>query len=143
MTQLCVIPGDGIGQEVIPATKEVLQALIPDLRVVEAEAGWDCFLRNGTSVPHETIDAISECGAGLFGAVSSPSRKVAGYRSAILTMRKQLDLYANIRPAYTLPGISPRDNVDLIVVRENSEGLYVGQERSDEETARIHVIGWH
>jgi len=129
MPKLCVIPGDGIGQEVIPPAVQVLQVVVPDLEIVEAEAGWDCFLRRGVSVPEATLAAIQECGAALFGAVSSPSRKVEGYRSAILTMRQALNLYANIRPVRSWPGVSPRPDVDMIIVRENTEGLYVGRER--------------
>jgi homoisocitrate dehydrogenase len=129
MPKLCVIPGDGIGQEVIPAAVQVLQAVVPDLKIVTAEAGWDCFLRRGVSVPEETLAAIRACGAALFGAVSSPSRKVEGYRSAILTMRQVLNLYANIRPVRSWPGVSPRPDVDMMIVRENTEGLYVGRER--------------
>jgi homoisocitrate dehydrogenase len=135
MPKLCIIPGDGIGQEVIPAAVAILQAALPDLQIVEAEAGWSCFEKHGVSVPQETLDQIRACGAGLFGAVSSPSHKVAGYKSAILTMRQELNLYANIRPVQSWPHVSSRPNVNLIVVRENSEGLYVGRERSDGETA--------
>lgn len=133
--KLCVMPGDGIGQEVIPAAVQVLQAVMPNLEIVEADAGWDTFLRTGASVPEETLTTIRECGAGLFGAVQSPTHKVEGYRSAILTMRQSLGLYANIRPVRCLPNVSPRDDIDMIVVRENSEGLYSQRETSDGETA--------
>lgn len=135
--RLCVIPGDGIGQEVVPAAVAVLTAVIPHLQIVTAEAGWGTFEKIGVSVPEETLTAVRDCGAGLFGAVSSPSRKVAGYRSAILTMRQELDLYANIRPVQSCPRVSPRPDVDMIIVRENTEGLYVGRERWEDggETA--------
>lgn len=135
MPQLCVIPGDGVGQEVVPVATAVLQAAVPGLELVSSEAGWQTFLDRGVSVPPETLDAIRACGAALFGAVSSPSRKVDGYRSAILTMRQELDLYANVRPVQSWPTVSPRPGVDMIIVRENSEGLYSGRERSDGETA--------
>lgn len=135
MPKLCVIPGDGIGQEVVPAAVRVLQVAIPGLEVVEAEAGWDCFQRQGVSVPEATLAAIRECGAALFGAVSSPSYRVTGYRSAILTMRQALDLYANIRPVQSWPNVSPRPGIDLIIVRENTEGLYAGRERLEGDTA--------
>jgi homoisocitrate dehydrogenase len=135
MKRLCVIEGDGIGREVIPAAVAVLQRVIPDLVIQPADAGWDCFLQTGRSVPKSTLDQIRECGAALFGAVSSPARKVDGYRSAILIMRQELDLYANIRPVKSLPGVSPRQDVDLIIVRENTEGLYSGRERLEGEIA--------
>ncbi len=137
MPKLCVMPGDGIGQEVIPAAVEVLTAVIPDLEIIEADAGWGTFEVQGVSVPEATLDTIRTCGAGLFGAVSSPSEKVAGYRSAILTMRQDLDLYANLRPVLSWPKVSPKPNIDMLVVRENTEGLYSGRERmaDDGETA--------
>jgi homoisocitrate dehydrogenase len=127
--RLCVIEGDGIGREVIPAAVEVLRAAVPGLEIIPAEAGWDCFLRRGVSVPAETLDTIRMCGAALFGAVSSPARKVEGYLSAIIAMRQELDLYVNLRPVRSLPRVSPRDDVNLLVVRENTEGLYAGRER--------------
>ena len=79
--KLCVIPGDGVGQEVIPCAVAVLQKVLPSLETVPAEAGWDCFQRLGNALPEETKAKISACGAALFGAVSSPSKKVEGYRS--------------------------------------------------------------
>ena len=129
MPKLCVMPGDGIGQEVIPAAVAVLKAVIPDVETVAAEAGWACFQKHGVSVPDSTLATIRDCGAGLFGAVSSPSYKVDGYRSAILTLRQELNLYANIRPVQSWPNVSPRPNIDMIIVRENCEGLYSGRER--------------
>jgi homoisocitrate dehydrogenase len=135
MPQLCVIPGDGIGQEVIPAAVRVLQAVLPTLQLVEAEAGWACFEQHGVSVPQETLAKVRACGAALFGAVSSPSRKVEGYRSAILSMRQALDLYANLRPVRSLPHISPAQGIDFMVVRENTEGLYVQRERREGDMA--------
>ena len=137
MPKLCVINGDGIGREVIPAAVTILKAVLPDLETVSAEAGWDCFLKHGVSVPPSTLTTIRECGAALFGAVQSPSHKVAGYRSAILTMRQELDLYANIRPVITLPNVSPRSDLSLTIFRENTEGMYAGRERveMDGETA--------
>ncbi len=131
MHKLCVIEGDGIGREVIPAAVKVLKAALPDLEPVRAEAGWECFLQCGAAAPEETLAAVRECGAALFGAVSSPSHKVEGYRSAILTLRQGLDLYANLRPVRSLPGVSPRGDVDLVIVRENTEGLYAGRERME------------
>jgi homoisocitrate dehydrogenase len=126
MPRLCVIPGDGIGQEVILAAVDVLRAVIPRLETVEAEAGWGTFQESGVSVPEETLAAIRECGAALFGAVQSPTHRVEGYRSAIITLRQALDLYSNIRPVRAWPRVSPRNDVDLIVVRENTEGSASG-----------------
>lgn len=135
MLKLCVIGGDGIGSEVIEAAVEVLYHVVDDLHVYREEGGWGCFETHGDAMPQTTLDRVRECGAGLFGATASPSRKVEGYRSAILTLRRQLGLYANLRPAWRLPGSPGSDDVDLMVVRENTEGLYVGREQSDGQRA--------
>lgn len=133
--KLCVIEGDGIGKEVIPVAVEVLGRAVPGLEIIRAEAGWETFQRVGVSVPSETLATVRDCGAALFGAVSSPARKVPGFRSAIITMRQALGLYANLRPVKSLPAVSPRPGIDLLIVRENTEGLYVGRERLEGETA--------
>jgi len=135
MPRLCVIEGDGIGKEVVPAAVQVMKAVLPDLELFSADAGWECFQKHGISVPASTLSTIRECGAALFGAVSSPARKVEGYRSAIITLRQELDLYSNIRPIRSLPALSPRPDVDMIIVRENTEGLYSGREHLDGDTA--------
>ena len=133
MTTICLIPGDGVGQEVIPAAARVLAVIRPDLSFVQADAGWDCFERCGTALPEATVAAVAAADATMFGATQSPSTVVAGYRSPILALRKQFDLYANLRPTATLlPGQSA---VDLLIVRENTEGLYSGRERRDGDTA--------
>lgn len=136
--QLVVIPGDGIGQEVIPAAVRVLRAVLPELETVDADAGWATFEQEGTSVPDRTLTALRDAGAGLFGAVQSPAHPVDGYKSAILTMRRELNLYANLRPVRSLPlpdSPNARRDVDLLVVRENTEGLYIGEERTDSDVA--------
>ncbi len=135
MPKLCVIEGDGIGKEVVPAAVQIMKAALPELELISAEAGWECFLKNGVSVPASTLSTIRECGAALFGAVSSPARKVEGYRSAIITMRQELDLFSNIRPIRSLPSLSPRTDIDMIIVRENTEGLYSGREHLYGDTA--------
>ncbi|ABU59521.1 isocitrate/isopropylmalate dehydrogenase family protein [Roseiflexus castenholzii] len=131
---ILVIPGDGIGREVIPAAVAVLQATNLPLQFVEADAGWDCFQRCGDALPHETLDAARAADAVLFGAVASPSYPVAGYRSPIVRLRRELDLYANIRPVFDdpPPGDPRARRVDLAVVRENTEGLYAGRERVED-----------
>src|SRR5689334_15005883 len=96
--RILVAPGDGIGREVIPAALEVLRVTGLPFEFVPAEAGWECFQRHGTSLPDETLAAAGAADAVLFGAVSSPSHPVTGYRSPIVGLRRALDLYANIRP---------------------------------------------
>lgn len=127
-----LIPADGIGKEVIPAARSVIEALgsdIPKPEFVDLLAGFELFTRTGTALPEETIQAMRECDCGMFGAVSSPSRRVAGYSSPIVALRKELDLYANIRPVISVAA-NPLDkpDVDLVVVRENTECLYIKQE---------------
>ncbi len=133
--RIVLIPGDGIGREVIPAAVEVLQATGAALELVAAEAGWGTFERQGTALPAATVDAVRECGLALFGAVSSPLGKMPGYRSPIVQLRRELDLYANVRPALSAPLAGSRDGVDLVIVRENTEGLYAGRERREGDTA--------
>jgi homoisocitrate dehydrogenase len=143
--KLCVIPGDGVGREVVPCAVDVLRRVLPDLELAPAEAGWDCFTRTGSALPEDTLASIAACGAALFGAVSSPSRKVEGYRSPIVALRQRFDLYANLRPTRKLENPSTIDcrlsTVDLLIVRENTQGLYAGREhRRGEEAIAERVI---
>ena len=130
---ICLIPGDGVGREVVPAAARVIKALGVDIGFTHADAGWDCFQQQGTALPEATIAAIQSAGWALFGATSSPSTKVAGYSSPVLALRKRFDLYANLRPTLSIPG--GRQGVDLFIVRENTEGLYSGRERREGDTA--------
>ncbi len=135
MPTICLIPGDGVGREVIPAAARVLAGVLPTARFIEADAGWDCFLRRGTALPNETLAAVAAADGTLFGATQSPTTgEVSGYRSPILALRQRFDLYANLRPtAQPVPGGWP---IDLLIVRENTEGLYSGRERwEDPDTA--------
>jgi homoisocitrate dehydrogenase len=129
--QICVIPGDGIGPEVIGAAVQVLRALLPEVHLVEMPAGWDCFQQRGTALPADTLAAARRADAVLFGAVASPSYPVEGYRSPIVALRRELDCFANLRPVRSLP--TAARHVDLVVVRENTEGLYSGRERLEDD----------
>ncbi len=133
--RICVIEGDGIGHEVIPVAVRALRAVAPDLEFVEAEAGFECFERRGVAIPEETWDAIEGSDGILFGAISAPSEDVPGYEPAILTLRQRLRLYANLRPTVSPPLPGLRQGVDLLIVRENTEGLYVRTEWGDGESA--------
>ncbi|WP_457631769.1 isocitrate/isopropylmalate dehydrogenase family protein [Oceanithermus sp.] len=127
--RILLIEGDGIGHEVIPAAKLVIDATGLNIEYDHAEAGWETFEKTGISVPEETVRKVRQADATLFGAATSPTRKVEGFFGAIRYLRRQLDLYANIRPAkyHPVPGATP--GTDLMVVRENTEGLYVEGER--------------
>lgn len=129
MPTIVLIPGDGVGQEVIPAAADVLAALGLGLRFVTAPAGYAHFQRTGNAIPDETLADIASAGVALFGATSSPSTHVPGYRSPILALRQTFDLYANLRPVNSLPIAASRPNLNLLIVRENTEGLYAGRER--------------
>jgi homoisocitrate dehydrogenase len=132
---ICLIPGDGIGTEVIPAAVEALKALALDLTFVEAEAGFTCFQKHGNALPASTFELARRSDAVLFGATSSPSTVVPGYRSPILALRREFDLYANLRPVFSLPGTFSQPGIDLLIVRENTEGLYSGREHRDGDMA--------
>ncbi|KAK9453472.1 hypothetical protein V1511DRAFT_504840 [Dipodascopsis uninucleata] len=125
-----LIPGDGIGKEVIPAGRQVLEALPTEdglkFEFIDLIAGFECFKRTGVALPEETVKAlVEECDGALFGAVSSPTTKVAGYSSPIVALRKKLGLYANVRPVKSVGDERP---VDMVIVRENTEDLYVKEE---------------
>lgn len=127
-----MIPGDGIGREVIPAGRQVLEALPAshglNFEFVELQAGFEHFKKTGTALPEETVEILkNETDAALFGAVSSPTTKVAGYSSPIVALRKKLGLYANVRPVKSVEGIGRP--VDMVIVRENTEDLYVKEEK--------------
>jgi len=121
------IAGDGIGPEVMAATDAVLRAAGAPIDWIEASAGLGAFERFGDPLPDATLDLIRKHRVALKGPCTTPIGK--GYRSINVRLRKELDLYASVRPVRTLPGYAgPYQNVDLIVVRENTEGLYSGQE---------------
>jgi homoisocitrate dehydrogenase len=135
MLKVCLIPGDGVGQEVVPAAAEVLAALGLGIQFTQAQAGYEHFRRSGSAIPDETLADVETAGTALFGATSSPSTVIEGYRSPILVLRKVFDLYANLRPVFSLPGDFSRAGVNLLIVRENTEGLYAGRERREGDTA--------
>jgi homoisocitrate dehydrogenase len=130
--ELCVIEGDGVGHEVIPAAVRVLKSLVPELQLFPAEAGFECLLTNGTPLPSKTVELAERCRAVLFGAAESPSYIVEGYYSPIIALRQRLKAYANVRPTRYLPVATARPGVDMIIVRENTEDLYTGSETLSE-----------
>jgi homoisocitrate dehydrogenase len=132
---ICLIPGDGIGKEVIAVAAELLAALGLGLRFVEAPAGYEHFRATGDAIPDSTLAEVASAQAALFGATSSPSDPAPGYHSPILVLRRTFDLYANLRPVFSLPGRFSRRGVNLLIVRENTEDLYAGRERLEGDTA--------
>src|SRR5438067_6683357 len=125
--QLVLIPGDGIGPEVTDAARTVVAAAGVTIDWVLAPAGLDAAAEFGEPLPEATLDRIRDYRVALKGPCTTQPGK--GYRSINVRLRQGLDLYASIRPVRTLPGVkSPYSGVDLIVVRENTEGLYSGLE---------------
>jgi homoisocitrate dehydrogenase len=127
-----MMPADGIGREVLPVAQRVLQLTpgAPKMEFVPLAAGFELFTKTGTALPKETIEALkTDCDAAMFGSVSSPSHRVEGYSSPIVQLRKELDLYANIRPVVGVRGTKDEAKwVDTVIVRENTECLYIKSE---------------
>jgi 3-isopropylmalate dehydrogenase len=119
---VAVIPGDGIGHEVVPAALEVLDA-VGDFEFVHAEAGDAVAEERGTPLPEETVAAVTDADATLFGATGETSADV------ILPLRDAVGSFVNVRPARTYPGVDAvRPETDLVILRENTEGVYTGIE---------------
>ena len=122
-----LIPGDGTGPEITEATRRVLEATGVKFEWEIQLAGAAVLEKRGTILPDEVIESIRRTRVGLKGPITTPVGK--GLRSANMTLRKKLDLYANLRPAKTYRGLRSRyENIDLIIVRENTEDLYAGIE---------------
>jgi homoisocitrate dehydrogenase len=133
--RICLLPGDGIGPEVIDCAEQVLCALPLDWELTRAEIGFGAYERFGTPLPDSTMDMIHLSSATLLGAVTTPPN-IPGYFSPIVRVRQSLELFANLRPSRSIPHISSRPNIDLMIVRENTEGLYSGIERVEEDGNR-------
>jgi isocitrate dehydrogenase (NAD+) len=126
-TPVVMIPGDGIGPEVMTATQAILHAAGARIDWVRAEAGLGAAEQFGDPLPDVTLDLVRRYRVALKGPCTTPVGK--GYPSINVRLRKELDLFASLRPVHTLPGIKvPYREVDLVVVRENTEGLYSGLE---------------
>jgi isocitrate dehydrogenase (NAD+) len=128
MTQkVCLIPGDGIGPEVTNATRRILDAAGANLEWIECEAGAAAVDVHGDVLPPQTLESVRKHNIALKGPITTPIGM--GFTSVNVRLRKELNLYAAVRPVRNLPGIKTRyDNVELVVVRENTEGLYSGIE---------------
>jgi len=132
--KICVIGGDGIGPEVIRETQKLLSTINVNFEFIEAEAGFEAFKKYGTSLPQKTIEICKSSDAILFGACTTPPF-LKNYFSAIVALRQTLDLFANVRPFFSLPLPNMRQDIDLIIVRENTECLYSKRERKTKEGA--------
>ncbi|PKL65404.1 MAG: isocitrate dehydrogenase [Methanomicrobiales archaeon HGW-Methanomicrobiales-3] len=126
MTRIAVVEGDGIGHEVIPVARDVLALLHPEYEFFPVDVGYSRWEATGCPCADQDIAALKSADAILFGAITTPPMK--DYQSVVLRIRKSLDLYANLRP---IRG----DGFDIMIVRENTEGLYSGIEESSPDRA--------
>ncbi|MGD8621394.1 MAG: isocitrate/isopropylmalate dehydrogenase family protein [Anaerolineales bacterium] len=137
------MPGDGVGVDVMDAARIVLDKLNLPAEYIPADIGWEFWRREGDPLPKRTIKILEQCTCGLFGAITSkptdeaereldPDLQNTGliYRSPIVRLRQHFDLYTNLRPCKAYQGnpLNYRDDIDLVVFRENTEGLYAGVE---------------
>jgi len=123
--QIAVIPGDGIGKEVMEATISVLDKLNLNFNYVYGEAGDECLKENGTALPEKTLKIIKNSDACLFGAAGETAADV------IVKIRQEMKMFANLRPVKTYPNTNSLfDNIDFMIVRENTEGMYIADEES-------------
>jgi isocitrate dehydrogenase (NAD+) len=125
-TQVTLIPGDGIGPSISAATVRIVDASGADISWDTQLAGMSAVARYGDPIPDATLDSIKRTKLALKGPLETPVGE--GYRSINVALRKTFDLYANVRPAHTIVPGGRYENVDLVMIRENTEGLYVGVE---------------
>jgi isocitrate dehydrogenase (NAD+) len=135
MTKVTLIPGDGVGPEIVQACRRVIDASGAEIEWMVMEAGADVMDKYGTPLPVPVLESIRENKVAIKGPITTPVG--SGFRSVNVALRKELGLYANLRPAKSLEGVrSPYNDIDLVVVRENTEDLYAGIERMvDDDTA--------
>ena len=141
MRTITLIQGDGIGPEIIKSVTDIIKAANVEIDWDLQTAGAHLIETEGTPLPQRVIDSIKKNKIALKSPVTTPIGK--GFRSINVALRKELDLYANLRPCYNIPNIKTRyDNVDIVVVRENTEDLYAGiEEKIDDNTAHsIKII---
>jgi isocitrate dehydrogenase (NAD+) len=140
--KVILIPGDGTGPELTEATRRVLEATGVEFEWEVREAGAEVMERTGGSpLPEDVLDAIRETGVALKGPITTPIG--VGFRSVNVALRKSLDLYGQVRPCKTYPGVRTRfDDVDLIIVRENTEDLYAGIEYEEGAPETLELIDW-
>ena len=132
--KVTLIPGDGIGPEIIEAACRVIDASGAGIEWIEMIAGQEALAEYGTPLPDNLLNSVRSNGVALKGPVTTPVG--SGFRSINVALRKELDLYVNLRPAVTIPGVKSRyENIDLVVVRENTEDLYAGVEHMVGEDA--------
>ena len=136
--RVTLIPGDGTGPELTEATRRVLEATGVSFDWDVRQAGVEVMEEAGTPLPDETLDSVKQNGVALKGPITTPIG--TGFRSVNVALRHELELYACLRPCKTYPGVRTRyENVDIVVVRENTEDLYVGieYEAGSDDAAKV------
>ncbi|MEX0770717.1 MAG: isocitrate/isopropylmalate family dehydrogenase [Balneolaceae bacterium] len=137
MHDIVLIPGDGIGPEISRSVTEILTAAGADINWIECIAGDTAYRQTDNPIPDETLEAIRKYRIALKGPLTTPVG--TGFRSVNVSLRQEFNLYSNIRPAKSLPNIDSRyQDVDIIMFRENTQGLYIGKEHWIDE-ARQHA----
>jgi isocitrate dehydrogenase (NAD+) len=125
--RVTLIPGDGIGPEVSSAVQRILEATGVKIEWDEVNAGAGVAEKFGTTLPEEVLESVRRNKVALKGPIGTPIGK--GFKSVNVALRQQLDLYANVRPIRSLPGLEPKfEGTDIVIVRENTEDLYAGLE---------------
>ncbi len=138
MKNIVLIPGDGIGKEITKAVTDILDASGANLHWIECKAGESAYKETGNPLPEETIEAIKKHRIVLKGPLTTPVG--AGFRSINVALRQKFNLYSNIRPAKSLPNIeSPFRAVDIVLFRENTQGLYFGKEHWVDGDTKNHA----
>jgi isocitrate dehydrogenase (NAD+) len=140
--KVILIPGDGTGPELTEATRRVLEATGVEFEWDVRHAGTDVMEQNdGNPLPDEVLDAVRETGVALKGPITTPVG--GGFRSVNVALRKSLDLFGQVRPCKTYPGVRTRfDDVDLVIIRENTEDLYAGIEYEQGTPEVEELISW-
>ncbi|MEM1539782.1 MAG: isocitrate/isopropylmalate dehydrogenase family protein [Candidatus Bathyarchaeia archaeon] len=124
---VAIIPGDGIGPEIVSATMKILNSMNLPLEFVKVECGRKVWEKFGKPLLEEDLEVIRDCDALLKGPIETPAGS-GTYQSVNVTLRKELDLYANLRPFKSVPGLALIPDVDMVIIRENTEGMYSGLE---------------
>ncbi|GAB5409973.1 MAG: isocitrate/isopropylmalate dehydrogenase family protein [Balneolaceae bacterium] len=138
MKNVVLIPGDGIGPEITSAVTTILEKAGAEINWIEQTAGLTAYQEKGNPLPDEVIEAIDEHRVALKGPLTTPVG--TGFRSVNVALRQKFNLFSNIRPARTLPSIdSPFKNVDMVIFRENTQGLYIGKEHWVDEDTKTHA----
>ena len=141
MTTVTLITGDGIGPEIAEAAKRCIDATGVGIKWELAEAGVDVMAKTGTPLPQATIDSVKKNGIGLKAPITTPVG--TGFRSINVFLRQELELYACLRPCKSYKGVRSRySNIDLVIVRENTEDLYAGIEFEKGKDDTIELINW-